>query len=84
MGLINEMLAIDVNINGKELIVNCEYIAAVPFDPQNLDIKPEPANIIIDKVLDSNQKVVNLDKNSLKIITRECFARINSILSGVI
>lgn len=78
------MLAIDVNINGRDLIVNCEYIAAVPLDPQNPDIKPEPANIIIDKVLDSNEKMVKLDENLMKIITRECFVRINSILSGVI
>jgi len=80
----NKVLSIDVNIDGRDLMVNCEYIAPIPLDPQSPDVKPEPANIMIDKVLDSNNHVVNLDKNSLKIITRECIVRINSILAGVI
>lgn len=81
---IMNMLAIEVNINGKNLTVNCEYCPAVPLDPHDFTITAEPERIIVDKILDQNSKVIKLEDSLMKIVLRECMMRIHKIMAGVI
>jgi len=77
------MLMMPININNRNYSVSFIYDAPVPFDPQDLTIKPEPENIVLDKILDNTNEIVLFDTKTLEVIKKECKIFVHSLLERI-
>lgn len=77
----NLLLVMPLHIKNRDYSVNFIYETSIPLDPQDLIIKPEPDNIVLDKIIDNTNEVVSFDDKTLEVIKKECKIFVNNLLS---